>query len=413
MSDQDTFINGIEIITTDLATSSSGSLFTLGGISILATEDSNSLTAPSSLLILGGASVAKSINIGGTATFYNTTGNSIVVNGNMNVVGGLAVTNITLANITTNFVTAKNLLITGSTQNNITIDCQGSQVNPGTITFLGTAGTGDLRIFGDGGDIQWLGGGSRALQMGAYHEIRLKGGSTSTVLIPQFNGNTGVNNTIIENTNDSIALQVQANATQNADLTRWTNSAGSVYSSVNNLGGFNIGNTTLSTNHTTGALTVVGGIATLDDVYAKEYYTNYSGANVRLSVIGSEYNYVEVNASTTSTQITFQVRTSLTTSSLVGGTYNICVNYGMYLGSSTAANSEYRVLLDATALSTGTLLTESRFRPSRNDFVLPFSYTRTRVLTPGVHTVGIIWRNVSAGQNATIYNTSIQLYRVN
>jgi hypothetical protein len=162
-----------------------------------------------------------------------------------------------------NNITTKNVLITGTTNANniLTIDCFASQTFGGQILFKNSSGTGDYRIFGDGGDVQWLGGGGRAMQFGAYHQVIISGGRTSTVSIPQLNGNGATYNTIIQNSNNSIALQVRSNTTQTVNLQEWNNSTGSlVLSRVNNLGEIGINSTKDYSNATTGSLTTLGGV---------------------------------------------------------------------------------------------------------------------------------------------------------
>ncbi|MEI9944971.1 MAG: hypothetical protein WDN26_12240 [Chitinophagaceae bacterium] len=113
------------------------------------------------------------------------------------------------------------------------------------ILFSNTAGSGDFRIAGDGGDIYWQGGGSRSLQMGSYWTTILAGDRQTTTL-PGFTG--GISNTgvfIPSQRDASIPLAIQANsATQTANLTEWRNSASTVLSVVDKVGNIGIGNTT-------------------------------------------------------------------------------------------------------------------------------------------------------------------------
>ena len=52
------------------------------------------------------------------------------------------------------------------------------------IVFRGTAGSGNLRIRGDGNDLYWQGGGGKNLQMGAYWQINLLGQLQTAALQP-------------------------------------------------------------------------------------------------------------------------------------------------------------------------------------------------------------------------------------
>src|SRR5580698_6593478 len=93
------------------------------------------------------------------------------------------------------------------------------------LLFTNTAGSGNFRITGDGGDIFWQGGGGQNLQMGAYWGIIL-GGDRQTTTPPAFS--TGVANTnvlVLAQRDVSVPLAVQANsATQTANLTEWRSS---------------------------------------------------------------------------------------------------------------------------------------------------------------------------------------------
>jgi hypothetical protein len=189
--------------TTASTSNITGCLKLSGGLGISNTTDASSSTNGGTITTAGGAAVAKQLFVG---------------------------TNITSGTIT----------ITNSTQNILNIDSQGSTINPGRILFTNTGGTGDFIISGDGGDIYWQGGGGRALQMGAYHEIRLSGGRATTAPISFLAGSNATFNTIVQNLNDSIALRIQGNSTQTQDLTQWVSNAGTVYSSVDSVGNFTL-----------------------------------------------------------------------------------------------------------------------------------------------------------------------------
>jgi phosphoribosylanthranilate isomerase len=189
--------------TTASTSSISGALRLAGGLGISNTTDATSITNGGTITTAGGASIAKQLFVG---------------------------TNVTSGSIN----------ITNSTQNILTINCQNSAVNPGRILFSNTGGTGDLIISGDGGDIFWTGGGGRALQMGAFHEIRLVGGRTSGILPPFLAGSNASFNTIVQNSNDSVGLRIQANITQTANLSQWSSSGGTIYSFVDSVGNFTI-----------------------------------------------------------------------------------------------------------------------------------------------------------------------------
>ena len=126
------------------------------------------------------------------------------------------------------------------------------------LLFTNTAGTGDFRIGGDGGDIFWQGGGGRSLQMGSYWTTILAG-DRQTSAFPAFatnSSNTGV--LVLSQREPSVALGVQGfSPTQTVNLTEWRNSAGTVLSAVSADGSLGVGtatpNSTLTVN---GSLTM-------------------------------------------------------------------------------------------------------------------------------------------------------------
>lgn len=124
------------------------------------------------------------------------------------------------------------------------LDAHGSTSNIAKILFKNSGGTGDFKIAGDGGDVQWQGGGSRQLQMGAYHGIVLLGARATTSDV-SFEGGTGTDfNTKIRNTNPaSVGLIVNGHGYQYADLQQWSNGDGTPLSVVNANGNFGIGTT--------------------------------------------------------------------------------------------------------------------------------------------------------------------------
>jgi glycyl-tRNA synthetase alpha subunit len=121
------------------------------------------------------------------------------------------------------------------------------------LLFTNTAGSGNFRITGDGGDIFWQGGGGQNLQMGAYWGIIL-GGDRQTTTPPAFSAGVANTNVLVQAQRDvSVPLAVQANsATQSANLTEWRSSA-STLDVVDKNGKFGIGTTAPAT-----ALHVVG-----------------------------------------------------------------------------------------------------------------------------------------------------------
>jgi len=401
-----------------------------------------------------------STNILGT---NSTISNSVGVNLNYTnisttnlAVPNLVITNLSLGNLVTNSVTAKNFLMTGITNasNILYIDCQYSQTFPGQLIFKNSYGTGDFRIYGDGGDVQWQGGGGRACQMGAWHEIRLTGGRISSANIPFINGSNSTYNTIIQNSNDSIALTIQANTTQNADLTQWTNNIGTVLSRIDRLGNLQItstadivnindgsisitggsittsggvsigksvyiGSSTIATNNSSGALIVNGGAGFNGDLYANNMYVYQGTTATLIKPFLTEYNYVSIQATSGVTSTVGSLKTSLTTGTLVGGTYKIDIDYNIYPNTSANQNYEVGVYLNtnsATGFNVGTttsnLIHDNVNRPAQTSFNIPFSSSIVRTFGNSIQTIGLYYRTLSKGESIIIGNTSILLYRI-
>ena len=94
------------------------------------------------------------------------------------------------------------------------------------LLFTNTAGSGDLRITSDGGDIFWQGGGGRNMQMGAYWGIVLAGDRQTTTNPGFTNGVANTNVLALAQRDVSVPLAVQGNsATQTANLMEWRSSA--------------------------------------------------------------------------------------------------------------------------------------------------------------------------------------------
>ena len=312
-------------------------------------------------------------------------------------------TNTTMSTLNTNSITTNNLLVTGTSQNTIYIDSLGSQTNYAQIIFKNTSGVGDFKITSDGGDIQWQGGGSRALQMGAYHEIRLLGGRFTTSAIPFINGFNATYNTIIQNTNNSIALYILATAGQTVPLTQWVNSSNtkdgtstgvmaqmdananlSLYSTADAVTAFTggaltitggisigksawIGSNNISTNNSTGALVVSGGGGFNGSVYSNNNYV-YQGTSIAtlltpspLLTKGDIYTYAtsgnrlaagsygQVLISNTSANTSLQWVSPLTAPGAYGSEYN-------YVASLNTSGSTSTIGSLKTSLTSGTLV---------------------------------------------------------
>lgn len=156
------------------------------------------------------------------------------------------------------------------------------------LLFTNTAGTGDFRFGGDGGDIYWQGGGGRNLQMGSFWATVLVG-DRQTAAFPAFqNGITGTSILVSSARDASVPLGVQAfSSSQSANLTEWRNALGTVLSSVDESG--NIGAGTAAPNST---LEVNGTVAV-------KLFTSSGNSAITLGSSASIY-YISSNVSSIS-----------------------------------------------------------------------------------------------------------------
>lgn len=91
MADQDTFLNGIEILDTSVATSATASLYTFGGISILNTSLAVDINNGGSFLTLGGMCISKNSILGGDTIILSSTISTSVSSGGLILNGGLGI----------------------------------------------------------------------------------------------------------------------------------------------------------------------------------------------------------------------------------------------------------------------------------------------------------------------------------
>lgn len=91
VSNQLSFITGIEILDSSVATSNMASLYTYGGITIFNTNTALSITNGGSFLTLGGVSVSKNAIIGGDVHILSTTVSTNINNGSCVVSGGVGI----------------------------------------------------------------------------------------------------------------------------------------------------------------------------------------------------------------------------------------------------------------------------------------------------------------------------------
>jgi trimeric autotransporter adhesin len=319
-------------------------------------------------------------------------------------VASLNVSNLTSANafftnlITTNLISTTNANMAGITLQYYTGSLSGSWINipvtAGSASGIGSGGPGANPWIAYAGSAGYWFSNS---QPGDICYRNLSGDL-------QFGNSTGVSTMHIDDT-------VNINST--------VNSINSTTAALVISGGVSVGKTvevfssSVATNISTGALIIGGGAGFNGDIYAKNIYSNgallSSGGG---GIWGSNYEYTEIKATAGTTSNLFQLRMSLTTGNLEAGTYHIHTCYNMFAGSVTNQNSEFRSLLDATALSTGTLLHQSIFRPNNTGEIHTFTEITNVTLGSGIHTLSLIYRNIANGSVTNISNTKLELYRI-
>ena len=121
---------------------------------------------------------------------------------------------------------------------------------------------------------------------------------------------------------------------------------------------------------------------------------------------GAEYQYHNDYTSSSTTSNTYQTKNTLTTTSLIGGTYQIHI----------AAKIETSALLGATGGSRWRIDTNSQTTVvnnlANNNVDVMFTDAKAWPFTAGVHTIDIQWNSSSALTTITISETKITLFRV-
>lgn len=349
------------------------------------------------------------------------------------------ITNLTSTNIISTNITSGGVYVISANPPKVQIDVQHSQVNEGQLVFLNSGGTGDFRIYGDGGDIQWLGGGSRALQMGAYHEVILLGGRTATATIPQANGNNSTYNTRIINTNNSKALVIQGNinGTQTNNLTEWWNSGGSILTTVNSFGDIAVNSTTASLGITTGSIQTYGGVGivgslnvgggfncqnatiqnllvtatTFNNIIANSitsgnlYVTSGNVYNNGYLLHGRDFYSASSTGASSSASTTAATKINITTGTLSAGTYAI---YGSYAVSTNTNNKTWQLNITVD----GSIIISNLASTGSSGTDIPFNTLSALVpLTSGTHGISLTYQVVQS-QTINISKATLWLYRI-
>jgi hypothetical protein len=211
------------------------------------------------------------------------------------------------------------------------------------LLFSNTAGSGDFRIGGDGGDIFWQGGGGRNLQMGAYWAVVL-GGDRQTASFPAYSpsiANTGV---LVQAQRDaSVPLAIESfSASQTANLTEWRNAAGTILNTVNKNGNLAIGASAFNGTNPEKLLVDAGTTSSVNAIVGKGNIDNYLQNNSNGTSASSDVVATANNGNETSNYVDMGINGGSNTSNIMGGAndsylYNIGQNFLIAAG--TAAKS--------------------------------------------------------------------------
>lgn len=215
------------------------------------------------------------------------------------------------------------------------------------LLFSNTAGFGDFRIGGDGGDIFWQGGGGRSLQMGSYWGMVL-GGDRQTGTFPSFingSGNTGV---LVQSQRDaSVPLAIQANsATQSGNLTEWRANDGSVLNVVDPDGNVGIGTSTFNATYPEKLVVDAGTTTSVNAIVGKGNINSYLQLNIQNQSAGASASSDVVatanNGSETTNYIDMGINSSANTNNYFGAAndaylYNLGQN--LLIGTGTAGKN--------------------------------------------------------------------------
>ncbi|MBS1567614.1 MAG: hypothetical protein JST39_24740 [Bacteroidetes bacterium] len=215
------------------------------------------------------------------------------------------------------------------------------------LLFSNTAGTGDFRIGGDGGDIYWQGGGGRNLQMGAYWGIIL-GGDRQTSAFPTFSGGTANTGVLVQAQRDaSVPLGIQANsATQSANLTEWRSSAGTALSVVDKNGSMAIGTSAFNNTYPEKLLVNAGTTSSVNAIVGKGSIDSYLQLNIQNQSSGTSASSDVVatadNGSETTNYVDMGINGSANTNNYFGSAndaylYNLGQN--LLIGTGTAGKN--------------------------------------------------------------------------
>ena len=339
--------------TTPSINASTGSMVLYGGLAIDAFLDVTSFTNGGALTVIGGAAIGENLQVA----------EGISVGTSMNITASLSIGNSlsVSSGITTGelFVADNSLLY-----NNVTIGNQlfiNSNVTFGNDVFVSDDITIGNQLFVNSNSL---------LNIVTANNIAL----------------SGINANII-----AYSTSASTNASTGAII-----ASGGIASSITNDA------TALTAG---GALTLAGGAAVAKSLYAKNcIFTNLTVTNFNLSLTNyDEFNFAASTAASTNATTTYNIKTSFTTASLIGGTYKVSYSYLWSKNNTTA--SEIVGVVDST-----TLFDSSEHTVVSGDTVIR-SFSGVLPLSSGVHTVGLKYRTTQGG-TVTIQNAYVDLFRV-
>jgi len=215
------------------------------------------------------------------------------------------------------------------------------------LLFSNTAGAGDFRIGGDGGDIFWQGGGGRNLQMGAYWGVTLAG-DRQTATFPSFAAGVANTGVLVQAQRDaSVPLAIQSNsASQTANLTEWRNSSGTILNTVNKNGNVAIGASSFNTTNPEKLLVDAGTTSSVNAIVGKGSINNYLQLNIQNNSSGTNASSDVVatanNGDETTNYVDMGINGGSNTAGIMGGAndgYLYTMGNNFLIGTGNASKS--------------------------------------------------------------------------
>lgn len=302
--------------------------------------------------------------------------------------------NVALKNINNNFSASQTISVTGASSA-LSIAANGSQTNVARLTFTGTSGTGDFVISGDGGDVFWQGGGGRALQMAAFHQIDFQGGRNTGTAPTFLNGSNGTYNVRVLNSGAAqIGLVVRAAATPTGDFLQVRTSAETVLGGWTAAGNAYGQNPTANNHYATRAYS--NGLITTADVASTSSTTMTQITEHQWSAVaGSTYRFKAVIAFRT-TATTSGIALTLDTPNTAVGTIAAMVQ----IVQSSDGIGFGAAIYDGAITSLGDLVISTDVPATNTDYIAVIEGI-FRCTTSG--TMGVEFRREAGGGQTVTY----------